>query len=73
MLCLLGWSVEGKDWQYRLSIYYATKRDTNSFICRNPRGLMNTLSVEITGKINKPWLKHDLLEDRLMFQGYTKT
>ena len=44
-----GWSSEDKDWQYRLSIYYATKRDTNKFICRNPRGMLNKISVEVTG------------------------
>ena len=50
---MIGWSNDAKDWQYRLSIYYATKRDTNSFICRTPRGLSNKLSVEVTGKMNE--------------------
>ena len=48
-----GWSSEDKDWQYRLSIYYATKRDTNKFICRNPRGMLNKISVEVTGNEEK--------------------
>ena len=48
-----GWVVgnEDRDWQFRISIYYAGDEDTNSFKCKTPRGKENTINVVITGKI----------------------
>ena len=42
---------EDKDWSYRLSLYYVTKKDTNIFECKTPRGLVNRITVVVTGTI----------------------
>ena len=47
-----GWVVdnEDRDWQFRISVYYAGDEDTNTFKCKTPRGKENAISVVITGK-----------------------
>ena len=46
-----GWVVDNLDrnWQYRISVIYAGDEDTNTFICRTPRGRVNSINVVVTG------------------------
>ena len=52
---------EDKDWSYRLSLYYVTKKDTNIFECKTPRGLVNRITVVVTGTI-RYYIRRGILE-----------
>ncbi|XP_046671380.1 locomotion-related protein Hikaru genki [Homalodisca vitripennis] len=46
---LTGWAIaaEEREWKYRLSIYYTKTQDTGVFTCQTPRGLTNSLNVQV--------------------------
>lgn len=46
-----GWAIaaEEREWKYRLSIYYTKPQDTGVFTCATPRGLTNSLTIQVTG------------------------
>lgn len=48
----LGWAIaaEEREWKYRLSIYYTKPQDTGVFTCQTPRGLTNSLNVQVLGE-----------------------
>ena len=48
----IGWVVDNmdRDWQFRISVYYAGDEDTNVFTCKTPRGRKNSINVVVTGK-----------------------
>merc|ERR1711953_1141694 len=45
-----GWVVDNtdRDWQFRISVYYAGDEDTNVFTCKTPRGRKNSINVVVT-------------------------
>ena len=43
-----------RDWQFRISVYYAGDEDTNVFKCKTPRGRENSVNVVVTGKNKRP-------------------
>ena len=47
-----GWVVDNKnrDWEFRISVYYVSDEDTNTYICKTPRGKSNSITVIVTGK-----------------------
>jgi hypothetical protein len=47
----LGWVIDPKerDWQFRISLYYAADEDSNTFQCKTPRGKLNSINVVVTG------------------------
>ena len=47
-----GWVVDNKnrDWEFRISVYYVSDEDSNTFICKTPRGKSNSITVIVTGK-----------------------
>ncbi|XP_026684459.1 locomotion-related protein Hikaru genki-like, partial [Diaphorina citri] len=46
-----GWAIaaEEREWKYRLSIYYVKLLDSGTFTCTTPRGLSNSVNVNIKG------------------------
>ena len=44
-------SDEARNWEYRLSLYYAkTPEDNNVYACKTPRGRTNSVNVIVTGE-----------------------
>ena len=39
-----------RDWNYRISVYYVSDEDSNTYICKTPRGKLNAVSFLVTGK-----------------------
>ena len=59
----IGWVVDNmdRDWQFRISVYYAGDEDTNVFTCKTPRGRKNSINVVVTGNHmfeNYPKMSH---------------
>ena len=48
-----GWVVDNtnRDWEFRISVYYVSDEDSNTFICKTPRGKSNSITVIVTGKL----------------------
>lgn len=48
-----GWAIapEERDWKYRLSIYYAKPQDSGTFTCATPRGITNSITLHVAGKL----------------------
>ncbi|CAH1372424.1 unnamed protein product [Tenebrio molitor] len=46
---LTGWAIasEERDWKYRLSIYYVKPQDSGTFTCATPRGITNSLTLQV--------------------------
>nr|XP_015833029.1 PREDICTED: locomotion-related protein Hikaru genki isoform X2 [Tribolium castaneum] len=44
-----GWAIaaEERDWKYRLSIYYVKPQDSGTFTCATPRGITNSLTLQV--------------------------
>jgi hypothetical protein len=47
---LTGWAIasEERDWKYRLSIYYVKPQDSGTFTCATPRGITNSLTLQVS-------------------------
>ena len=39
-----------RDWNYRISVYYVSDEDSNTYVCKTPRGKLNAVSFLVTGK-----------------------
>lgn len=48
-MCISGWAIasEEKNWKYRLSVYYAKPQDSGTFTCATPRGITNSISLQV--------------------------
>lgn len=48
---LSGWAVasDERNWKYRLSIYYAKPQDSGTFTCATPRGITNSITLQVIG------------------------
>ncbi|XP_067012252.1 locomotion-related protein Hikaru genki [Anabrus simplex] len=46
---LTGWAIatEEREWKYRLSIYYSKPQDSGVYTCATPRGLTNSITVNV--------------------------
>ena len=42
---------KNRDWEFRISVYYVSDEDSNTFICKTPRGKTNSIKVIVTGKL----------------------
>lgn len=53
-----GWAIapEERDWKYRLSIYYAKPQDSGTFTCATPRGITNSITLHVAGKVFDIWI-----------------
>ena len=40
-----------RDWNYRISVYYVSDEDSNTYVCKTPRGKLNAVSFLVTGKL----------------------
>lgn len=45
-----GWAVDNvdRDWNYRISVYYVSDEDSNTYICKTPRGKINAITFLVT-------------------------
>jgi len=50
----VGWAIatEEREWKYRLSVYYTKPQDSGVFTCATPRGLTNSITVHVAGKLS---------------------